>query len=154
MIGWATFVQVRKEFWDRRVQDLCAKEGGITIYETVTLRDRRYLDRDLNVRIPPILERATGYGPMDFEAKPDDIFFRTSTLTILREDRPRVAKSDVLVFRTSDKKVLGRATTFGRVGADLLAIDFESRLTCPDGASESDLFKRLFVIQLEPDEKP
>jgi hypothetical protein len=101
----------------------------------------------MNIRIPAKLEHLPGYGAQDFEAKPDDLFFRRLVTTIIRAESPRVARDDIFVIRSSDMKVLGQATLFARVGGDLFAIDFESRFRCPDDASESHLTKKIFLIE-------
>jgi hypothetical protein len=147
-IGWFVYTEYQRNYWDDKVRTLCATEGGIKIFERVPLRDHRYVDSRMNIRIPAKLEHPTGYGPLSFEAKPEDLFYRQTITTIIRAQRPRVARDDVLVIRASDKKVLGQATSFGRVGGDFVAIDFESRFRCPIEASESNLVEKVFKIEL------
>jgi hypothetical protein len=152
-VVWFAYTEYQRNYWDDKVRALCAAEGGIKVFERVPLRDHRYIDSRMNIRIPAKLEHPPGYGPLSFEAKPEDIFYRQTMTTIIRAQRPRVARDDVLVIRTRDKKVLGQATSFGRVGSDFITVDFESRFRCPIEASESNLVDRIFKIEIAPGER-
>lgn len=151
--SWFVYAEYRRNYWDDRVRELCGREGGIKVFERAILRDPRYLDAEMNIRIPAKLERQPGYGPSSFEAKPEDIFFRQTVTTVIRDQSPRVARDDIFIVRNGDQKVLGQATSFGRVGGDFLAVDFESRFRCPIDASESHLMKRVFIVEVRSGEK-
>lgn len=153
IVGWYSYVEYRRNYWDDKVREMCARDGGIKVIEREILVRGRYVDADGNIRIPPKAQPREGYGPLPFEATEDDLVFYQVKTTLIRDERPRVARDDVQVFRARDNKLLGQATSFGRVGGDAFAVDFESRLRCPVEATESELFKAVFIVDNTREEK-
>lgn len=150
---WYAYAEYQRYYWDQKVRRLCAIAGGIEVIERVTLDDRRYMDAHQNIRIPIKRESYDGRNHFLFEATADDAFYFQQKTTVIRDENPRVARDEVQVFRASDKKLLGEATSFVRVGGDAIAIDFESRLRCPVEATETDLFKAVFIVENTQGEK-
>ena len=145
LASWYGYVNHRRNYWDDRVREMCAKDGGIKVFERVALSDKRYLGADGSIRIPSKLDRMPGYGPLPLEPKSDDLFYKQIETTIIRRDNPNVVRDDVRVFRSSDGKLLGQATYFGRHGGDLISLEVGSRFRCPLGG-ESKLVNEVFII--------
>jgi hypothetical protein len=94
-------------YWDARVDELCQKDGGITIFETVelpTAEYERYL-RGGELWLP------SAFGPN--ATRPDPIYARR-TLTSLRTGNPHVTKSTLSIVRGSDHKVLATRIAYSR----------------------------------------
>ncbi len=101
-----------KSYWDYRVEQLCAKDGGRTIYEVIKLSEDK-------------LRKMRGDGqfiglPARNYVKQDDEFFANSKTTIVHNGlfgliiKRRVSR----VIRLKDKKVLAEQITFSRVRGD------------------------------------
>ncbi|MBE7418529.1 MAG: hypothetical protein HS128_12430 [Ideonella sp.] len=148
--GWFFYVEHRRQYWDDKAKALCAKEGGVQVFERVLLQDRRYVDKDGNIRIPVQLGAAPGGSLLPFAAKVGDLFVVRDTLTVIRAEDPRVVRTDVSLVRTADDKVLGTLTSFLRVGGDFVVIDAESRFRCPADLDVNELSRQVFLIDIQP----
>ena len=123
-MGWAPG---RKAYWDAQVRNMCAKDGGVTVYETITLSEVEY-KRLGGDRLYPGLPVPTARYVADYP------YVRGFTDTILREDNPRVARSEETITRRSDGKVLARAIRYSRSGGDFpTGMSEATSFTCPQG---------------------
>lgn len=94
-----------KAYYDRQVRELCAKDGGIRVYETVRL---------------PVLEfehwKNSGGVTDD---NPTDSYFSDSEIHYFREGNPNLLRYHYWIVRRSDGKVLGESIRYVRSGGDL-----------------------------------
>ena len=131
------FYESRKAYWDYQVRELCAKDGGIRVYETVKLPADKFNEwGQVNFYEPTQGENALG---------PDYVF--VSDTHYYRKGNPQIARRDLKVIRRSDGKLLGETIFYGRGGGDIPGPWHPSSLTCPeihDAGSEA-LFKQIFV---------
>ncbi len=115
------FYEGRNAYWDWRVKQLCEKEGGIKVYEVITLDAATYDSmRDQ-------------FGAFSVPSKKYALnapIFQTSMQTEIRRWNPSVWQIESSIQRTADGKVLGTYTSFGRVGGDLVALH-PSSFGCP-----------------------
>ena len=123
------FYEGRKAYWDSEVKAMCEKEGGIQVYERVVI-PARYLDRDGNIKIPTANTDPTR-KPFSWEAKPDDLFYYTRDHKTIVSGRLVVGRDEVTIVRRVDKKILGKAVTFGRGGGDFPTYAHPSSFRCP-----------------------
>src|SRR4051812_24315604 len=86
---WSYFLAQRRH-WDAEVAELCVRDGGVRVFERVSLTDERYIDREGNIRIPPMMRQSSTTRPLPFSAKPSDLYFEKSSITILNDKDPRV----------------------------------------------------------------
>jgi len=109
---------------DDEVRRLCAKDGGVKVYETVRLTEEEY---------QKLLNR---YGELDIRnkdyAKPFDAFFQESNTTYLRTGNPELWRSEYRLVRRSDGKVLATSIHYTRRGGDLPGPWHDSSFSCPD----------------------
>lgn len=95
-------------YWDARVDELCRKDGGVTIFETVelpTAEYERYLRRGGELWLPSV------FGPNGKRADP---MYVRRTLTSLRIGNPHVTRSTASIVRGSDHKVLATRVAYSR----------------------------------------
>jgi hypothetical protein len=142
-VMWFVLSDQWQKYWDRRVVELCKKEGGIQVFERAFIEGERYVDKDNIIRIPSKLDMAPGYKPPPFAAQPTDLFFIQSRTTPIFNGSPFVARDDISVIRTSDNKVLGKSALFARVGGDP-EIFLKSRFRCPVDAGDTELINQIF----------
>ena len=102
------FCEANKAYWDSQVREMCEKDGGVTVYETVTLTREQYLKND-------------GYKGMitiapESNSKPHHEFYKKQTNTIIKKSNPKVIRSEYITYRKTDNKKLGTWVTYGRGG--------------------------------------
>ena len=113
------FCEVNKAYWDYRVDEMCAKDGGITIYEKVVISKSDY---------PNMKFISTGIPVLPFEERvnqDDPFFYRFSSNRIYKFINLHVNRYEHLTMRNSDKKILAKGITYGRWGGDF-PLGFES----------------------------
>ncbi len=115
---------------DDEVRRLCAIDGGIKVYETVTLPASRF-DEYGNIKI-----KSKKY------AKSTDEYYLDTYSVLLKEGNPRLMRINSKVIRSSDQKIMGEFTQYGRGGGDLPGPWHGSSFSCPPLPSklESSIF--------------
>ncbi|HWQ38265.1 MAG TPA: hypothetical protein VNM24_06560, partial [Burkholderiales bacterium] len=109
----------RKYYYDWQIERLCAKDGGIKVYETVKLPAERF-DKYGNVGI-----RNKRY------AKPSDEYYFETEMQYYREGNPSLERTRTALIRRSDGKVLGESIRYARGGGDLPGPWHETSFHCP-----------------------
>jgi hypothetical protein len=135
LLGLLWLATGEKWLADRQVRKLCAKDGGVKVYETVLLAPDQF-DKYGLLRIP---EKRN--------AKSDDEYYYEFSIDYLRDWGPEVWRSHKQVYRTLDNKLLGESVSYTRRGGDLPGPWAESSFSCPDGASVVDLKKQIFISE-------
>jgi len=115
------FYEARKAYWDYQVRELCAKDGGIRVYETITLPPTEY-ER---------FAKRNWIFPNKKEANPTDTYYYVVDIHYYRDWNPQVSRQQYFVVRNSDGKVLGASTRYGRGGGDIPGPWHPSSFTCP-----------------------
>jgi len=118
---------------DKQVRELCAKDGGIKVYETVRLPAERF-DQYGNVGI---LDKK--------HAKPTDEYYYETEVHYYLQGNPTLLRSRTWIVRRSDGKILGESIRYGRGGGDLPGPWQGSSFSCPsiadaEGRLESSVF--------------
>ncbi|HQN47259.1 MAG TPA: hypothetical protein PK034_09405, partial [Rugosibacter sp.] len=89
---------------DAEVKRLCAIDGGIKVYETVTLP-------------PELIDKYGGIRlPSKTLAKLSDEYYYELEIHYYRKGNPEMSRSHYRVIRRSDGKVLGESIRYGRGG--------------------------------------
>ncbi|SER25823.1 hypothetical protein SAMN05421690_10154 [Nitrosomonas sp. Nm51] len=118
---------------DAEVRRLCEKDGGIRVYETVTL---------------PV-ERFNKYGqilvPAKRLAKPEDKFYYESFQNYFRKGNPDIYQLHTKVYRKTDSKLLGESISYVRRGGDMPGPWHPSSFSCPEEAGLNNLNKQIFI---------
>lgn len=120
-------------YWDAKVREMCAKDGGITVYETVDLPPDRF-----NKWGQPNF-----YHPVNGEnALGGEYIFKIEKHYFHQAD-PRVSRRSYKVFRRGDNKLLGQSIIYGR-GGGLPGPWHDSSFHCPDEGGDIPLFIKIF----------
>ncbi|MBX3677248.1 MAG: hypothetical protein KF853_09530 [Rhodocyclaceae bacterium] len=122
-----------KDRLDAQVKELCAKDGGIKVYETVKLPPEKF-DKYGVVRIP-----------FKQDAKPEDEYYYEWKVHIYVEGNPSLRRDHFLVIRKSDSKLLGEAISYARRGGDMPGPWHPSSFRCPEDSGNSILHQRVFI---------
>lgn len=113
---------------DRQMEELCTKDGGVKVYETVTLSPAEY-DRVLHYKV-------TAKSTEDYYG-PQYRYVRERTVLVGANARPekgqgRLARTHFAVYRRSDGKLLGENVEYTRAGGDGFTFGFHpSTNACP-----------------------
>ena len=126
---------------DRQMEELCKKDGGVKIYETVSL--------------PPEMfdqwgDPFPGWRGRKLEDRLGSDYRYVYEVIYLKQGNPiegqgRLDRTSASIFRSSDNKLLGEAISYGRSGGDFIAYDHPSSKSCPAPQSESDVIRGVFV---------
>lgn len=124
---------------DKLVDHLCAKDGGIKIYEVATLPNERFNEWGQFV----VADKSY--------AKPDDEYYSVlENIDILGKSQIGDSSKLVLtqyhflVYRATTHKVLGEGVSYARRGGDAIGPWMPSSYSCPE-EMQSDLFKHIFL---------
>lgn len=112
---------------DQRMQELCAKDGGVKVYETVTLSASKYEE---------LAKHATARNREDYFGPEYRLVEERRVLVGAENDpekgRGRLARSYQAIYRRSDGRLLGESVSYGRTGGDGLTFGFNpSSNHCP-----------------------
>lgn len=125
---------------DQQVKELCAKDGGVKVYETVKLPEENFNQwGQVNFYKPTQGENALG---------PEYIF--KEARHYYRSGNPEMSRSHYQVYRRFDGKLLGEAVLYGRGGGDMPGPWHESSFMCPDPKIAGDvaLLMQIFVLHM------
>ncbi len=115
------FYEARKAYWDYQVREMCAKDGGIKIYETVNLPPEKFNEwGQVNFYRPTQKEQALG---SEYQFKENITALKTGDLELLRYHYE--------VIRRADLKLLSQTVSYQRGGGDLPGPWQSSAFTCP-----------------------
>ena len=109
---------------DREVDRLCAIDGGVHIYETVTLSKENFgPDGEVFPQYRGDVISGGGFGP--------DYKWRSFTKRIVDGD-PSLTRWEQTITKTSNSKVLGKRIVYVRGGGDLPGPWAPSEYSCRD----------------------
>lgn len=126
---------------DRQMQELCKKDGGVRIYETIVLPAESFDKWG---------DPFPGWrGRTSEERLGSQYRYEWKIIDIKKGDALKgegeLKRFEVRIFRRVDGKLLGEAISFARSGGDLIAFTHPTSKSCPENQSESDVIRRVFV---------
>lgn len=143
MIGLAG-TGVNKAYWDYQVKGMCERDGGVEVFEVVSLTKDQYLKNAGNSGNIQILSKRISKARHDFYRQIED--------TVINGSNPRVVKSEYITYRKSDEKILGKFVTYSRVGGDFPTGFHRSSFSCADMIGfKTNTIKEIFLVEMERD---
>ena len=133
------FFEGRKTYWDHRVREMCAKDGGVTLHEHVVI------SRKEAAQLPHIGD-FLGVAPEALAKQQEPVFSRITQL-VLREGRPTVTRYEQAIIRRSDGRVVATSVTYVRAGGDFPSFAFPSNFFCPEQEQLYADVHRIFHIE-------
>lgn len=124
LILTSTFYEARKAYWDYRVREMCEKDGGVRVFERISI------SREQSALMPRV-EGFLGVAP-EATARPADPAYIRATQTALRPANPTVIRHQQDVIRRLDGKLVAEAVTYVRSGGDFPSYGFPSSAYCPE----------------------
>lgn len=126
-------------YYDEQVRKLCAIDGGIRVYETVSLPAARF-NQWGNVGIP-----------FKEYTKSTDEYYSESEKHYYRRGNPNLLRYRSWIVRRSDGKVLGESIRYAHSGTNLPMLPINSSFICPPIFSKGKpgLEKSIFLKESE-----
>jgi hypothetical protein len=143
MIVAAAIALVILSFWfpkwrlDREVDRLCAIDGGIRIYEKVTLSAENFGPYG------DVFPQYRHLGSKGGHLGPD--YYSRSERKILEVGNPKLVRSSVRIFRKKDQKLLGEDIAYTREGGDMYGPWQPSVYRCKQSADSKITLNQIFV---------
>ncbi len=121
IFAWFLWIAIGRNMWlDQQVREMCAKDGGVKVYETVELT-------------PDLLDKAGRISiPFKRQAKLSDKFYVETDKFYFRKDDPIFYRYQYQIIRQNDGKILGESISYHRGGGGLSGPWFPSGFSCPD----------------------
>ncbi len=132
------WLAIGETWWvDQQVKELCAKDGGIKVFETVTLPAERF--------------NQWGQFPVSDKLymKPTDEYYSKLEDTFLKQGNPQLWRYHTLFFRQSDGKLLGEVIRYARGGGGLPGPWHGSSFMCPDPIKQPSNIEKLIFLKAE-----
>mgnify|MGYP001038377730 CR=1 FL=1 len=135
LAGLLWLAQGEKWLADRQVRELCAKDGGVKVYETVRLPAEKFNQwGQPNFYRPDQGENALGA----------EYIFK-QTISYQLQGTPSLHRYHVQVFSRASGKLLGESIGYSRGGGDLPGPWAPSSFSCPDKYGEIPLLTKIFI---------
>ena len=136
LAGLLWLAQGEKWQADRQARELCAKDGGVRVYETVTLPAEKLDEHGRpNFRIP-----------YKAEVSPTDEYYYEEIITYIQSGNPSLQRSEYRYVRQGDGKVMGTSVFYSRGGGGLPGPWHEPPFICPDPVKQrTNLITEVFV---------
>lgn len=128
-----------KAHYDRQVREMCAKDGGVRVYETVRLPAEKFDE----------LKRRNFVFPLSTMAKPTDEYYDEADDHYYKQGHLTLVRMQHRIIRRSDGRVLGESVRYGRGGGDLPGPWHESGFMCPDPAKQLSKFETAIFVRGE-----
>lgn len=141
LVGCMGYVPGQQSYWDAQVRAMCEKDGGVKIFERITVSATQATTLPKVGPYFSISPRAT--------AKSDAPAYWDESVKILHDANPRVWRSEQVIRRYGDEKIVARVVRYIRVGGDIPSPAHSSSFTCPDEVDVLAQREKVFVIQGE-----
>ena len=125
-----------KDRLDEEVRRLCAKDGGVKVYEEVKMPAAMFDQFGVVV-----VSDATEKRPLGSR------YVLEEETKYYRKGKPSLRMERARIIRSADGKVLGEFASYHRVGGDLLGPWHDSTFVCPLGIGTASLKKSVFRIE-------
>jgi hypothetical protein len=119
---------------DQQVKELCAKDGGVKVYETVKLPPDKF-DQWGRLTFYKPTQGANALG-LEYVLKEEDYYYRRGN--------PEMWRTHTQIFRRSDMKLLSESVIYIRRGGDMPGPWHDSSFSCPEPKDIS-LIENTFV---------
>lgn len=148
LLVWLGLPAFNKWRADKLVDELCAKDAGIKVYETVKLPKERFNEWG-QFYVPDIrFMKATD----EYYTEHVNIYYKDG-MPIMdnshKDESLDVWQSHYKLYRKVDYKLLGESIGYSRRGGDPIGPWHMSSYTCPDNFGNTALSQQIFKIDQE-----
>lgn len=132
VVGYGVYLEKQVEFWDKKIDGLCAADGGknvgLRVYERV-MAPPNYI-RPASGAMPAyvFVPSRPPSLPLEVDAP---IVNETVVLEVLSKTKPRVVRSSVRFTRVADERVLAEEIYYMRAGGGIPMPTPSAMHSCP-----------------------
>lgn len=127
------YCEANKAYWDHRVKEMCEKDGGVTVFEKIYLT--KYDKKNMRLR------------DVSHANQKDDYYSEFHSESI-KYGSPEILKTIFLIYRSLDKKVIGRQVDYMRVGGDMPnGVSHPSSYNCDKAGISTEIEKLIFIVE-------
>ncbi len=131
------FYEGRKACWDFRIDRMCQRDGGVTVFEKIRLTQDEYERLGGRMGEIPIPARATADASAAFVSDTKDKF--------IREQSPSVWRSESTIYALDSNRKIARYVSCTRRGGDFPAYAHPSYFLCNNETISTS--KEIFIIE-------
>lgn len=143
-VSCAGYVPGRQAYWDEQIRQLCEKDGGVTIYERISI-SKADIARQV---LPKSADGRLSVSIKDLAHPEAPVYAVEHTTYIGAQRTPRVSRTEMSVIRRSDKFTVATWISYGRFGGDLpTGLAHDSSFVCPDVRTSAAELARLFIVE-------
>lgn len=139
LTGCLGYVPGQQSFWDAQVREMCAKDGGVTIYEKLRISESEI---DLLGRVDGKID-----VPIKQLAKPNAPAYAELKITNLQDGNPQVTRTESTITRRKDRVTIARWIVYSRFGGDLPSLAHPSTFRCPEIKKITSDLQSLFIVE-------
>jgi hypothetical protein len=147
-VAYVVYLEQLVRYWDRKIDELCAIDGGknvgLRVYERV-LAPEHYLRPATKAMPGDIFIPRTDRTPTDTEP----IIEKLVHIEILRARNPKVSKFSERIVRVADGKILAEEVGYMRAGGGMPMPDPGGSHICPEIESTAQktraMYKEVFI---------
>jgi hypothetical protein len=126
---------------DRQMEELCKKDGGVKIYETVKLSPEMFDDLGNLKAIKPVRKNGA------YVTQIADVYEQSSETVIIKDGdlqkrEGRLTRNYTVLIHVTNKKKLAEKISYSRVGGDLFVLGHHTQAHCPK--EPIDLIEKVF----------
>ena len=143
LIGMSLLSGCEKWQLDRQMEELCKKDGGVRVYETV--------------KLPPEMFDQSGDPFPGWRGRPsserlgNDYEYLFGVEYLVKGDplkgQGELMRFHIQIIRRADIKLMGESVSYGRSGGDFIAFPHPTSKGCPARQSDSDVIRQVFINQ-------
>ena len=126
-----------KYYYDAQVREMCAKDGGVRVYETVRLSADKF--DELKRRNFVFFSKELADPADEYYGETDDHYFRQGS--------PSLVRIHYRIVWRNDRKVLGESIRYARAGGDLPGPWHGSGFMCPDPVKYPSKFETAIFVR-------
>lgn len=143
-----------KARWDKEVDRLCAIDGGIRVYETVTLPPEKFDHKYGQINFYDPTQGESALGP-EYIYKWDIHYYKKGHPVSKGAQEVAMRRDHIRIFKKSDMKLLGELVKYQRAGGDLPGPWMPSSYHCPGKleANSVNLIHKIFINLKSSEEK-
>ncbi|MDB5814737.1 MAG: hypothetical protein JWN23_1854 [Rhodocyclales bacterium] len=140
----AALTSCEKYELDRRMNEVCQKDGGVKVYETVKLPSEMF-DPAGSVKATLVQNDGKSYMLIAgaYAVKEDSLDLKSGDPL---KGEASLTRITLKVSRVADGKVLAEGVQYLRAGGDLIVIGHHTQAVCPNGPL--DINKKVFLQEL------
>ena len=135
------YTEFSKAYWDYQVEKLCEKDGGVIVYERVSLlkEERPNLKLTFNEKVRL---------PHESNLESDSEFFLRSKSQVIRVSSPKVWRNVQEIIRRKDEKILSKYITYSRRGGDFpTGLFHPSYFSCEKSKEDINLLNTVITVK-------